>query len=294
MKVIVTGGVGRLGIYTINELMSKGHEVVSTDSKPGMDIPCEFIGVDLRETERLRSLFKKANAVVHLARVRFPYTETGFDYVSHSWKTPDVLGDAERFNHNVAITYNVLAAAWEAEVNKIVLGSSLAVYGFYYPSSKFLPDYLPIDENHPLKPQDPYGLSKLIGESMGTAFTRKNTMQIASLRFSGIYTDETYAVLIERRRNPIVRGTGALWTYVNARDAAMACRLAIEASFDGHEAFNICAPTTIMEDPTIELIQRYLPTVRRTVTEEKGNWSGYAVEKAKIVLGFSAKYILTS
>ena len=106
------------------------------------------------------------DAVVHLARQRFPYTETGFNTVAQRWEFPDTVGDAERFNLNVAMTNNVLAAARVAGVRKIVCGSSLAVYGLYYPVTPLQPEYLPVDEDHPLRPQDPYGLSKLVGEKL--------------------------------------------------------------------------------------------------------------------------------
>lgn len=294
MKVIVTGGNGRLGRFTVKELMSEGHDVVSIDKIVDTQMPCEAVSIDLGETEKLSSLFGDADAVIHLARVRFPYTENGFDPGSQTWKTPDVTGDAERFNGNVGITYKVLAAACQAEVKKVVLGSSLAVYGLYYPTSRFLPDYLPVDENHPLKPQDPYGLSKLVGESMATAFSSKSDMQIASLRFSGIYTEEMYPVLIERRKDPLVRGTGSLWSYVDARDAATACRLAMERSFGGHEVFNICAPKTVMKTATDELVRRYLPTVRLQKPDPSSHWTGYATEKAQKILGFTAVRFLDS
>ena len=68
--------------------------------------------------------FKNADAVVHLARIRFPYTESGFNAPAQRWQFADIAGDAERFNQNIAMTNNVLAAAQAAGVKKIVCGSS--------------------------------------------------------------------------------------------------------------------------------------------------------------------------
>jgi len=174
MKVIVTGGAGRLGQWVIRELIRHGYEVLSIDSKPSEEALCPTLNVDLNEIEKLYKLFNGAAGIVHLARRRFSYTETGFDPVSQNWQMPDVRGDADGFNHNVAITCNVLASALEAGVNKIVSGSSLAVYGLYYPLKKVSPDYLPVDEDHPRRPQDPYGLSKLVGEEICESFCRKS------------------------------------------------------------------------------------------------------------------------
>ncbi len=237
--------------------------------------------------------FKGVEAVVHLARQRFPYTESGFNEATKRWEFPDIVGDAERFNLNVTMTTNVLAAAQNAGVKKLVCGSSLAIYGLYYPLTTLQPDYLPIDEEHPLRPQDPYGLTKLVGEKLCDAASAKDGMQIGSLRFSGIYTEEHRELLIERRKNPIIRGTGALWSYIDVRDAARACRLALEADFAGHQTFNLCAPDTIMDMPTAELAIKYLPQVR-SVRKGEGRWSGYDTAKAGKVLGFRAQLLLHS
>ena len=114
----------------------------------------------------------------------------------------------------------MLAAAQVCRIGRIVCGSSLAIYGFYYPTTELLPDYLPVDEEHPRRPQDPYGLTKLMGEQLCDALAEKTGAQIASLRLAGVYTEEHRSMLLERRKNPLSRGTGALWSYVDARDAA--------------------------------------------------------------------------
>jgi nucleoside-diphosphate-sugar epimerase len=204
---------------------------------------------------------------------------------------PDVAGDAATFNDNVSITYNLLAVARAAGVRKVICGSSLAVYGFYYPIRKVTPDYLPVDEGHPRRPQDPYGLSKLVGEDLCAAFAANSDMQIASLRFSGIYTEAHSRVLLERSANPTIRGTGALWSYIDVRDAAMACRLALETDFKGHEAFNVCAPTSITATPTADLLRRYLAEVKTVREGLQGNWCGYDTRKAALMLGFHARHL---
>jgi len=66
-----------------------------------------------------------------------------------------------------------------------------------------------------------------------------------------------------------------------------ACRLALEAKFSGHQAFNICAPETFMDAPTSELVKKYLPEVK-LVRPISGRESGYDVAKAKRMLGFQA------
>ena len=292
MRVVVTGGSGRLGQFVVRELFTHAHQVSALDAVKPRECPVPTYVADLTNIGSLFDHFNDADAVIHLARQRFPYAESGFDNATLRWEFADVAGDTARFNANVAMTYNVLAAAHAAGVKKIVCGSSLAIYGLYYPVTDLQPDYLPIDEAHPLRPQDPYGLTKLVGEKLCDAVSQKSGMQIASLRFSGIYTEEHRSLLSERKKHPTIRGTGALWSYIDVRDAARACRLAIEADFAGHEAFNICAPDTIMDIPTRELVSRYLAQVKDLREGLQGRSSGYSVAKAQTLLGFTARLLL--
>ena len=292
MRVVVTGGSGRLGQFVLRELFTHAHQVSAIDTVKPRECPCPTYVVDINNLEPLIEQLTKADAVIHLARVRFPYTEKGFNSATQRWEFSDPAGDAARFNANVALTNNVLTAAQAAGVTKVVCGSSLAIYGLYYPSTDLQPDYLPVDESHPLRPQDAYGLTKLVGEKLCDAFSQKSGMPIASLRFSGIYTEEHRALLAERKAQPRIRGTGALWSYIDVRDAARACRLAIETNFAGHQTFNICAPDTIMDMPTRELVSRYLSQVKDLREDLTGRSSGYSVAKAKATLGFEAKWLI--
>ena len=292
MKIVVTGGAGRLGQNVTKELSERGHETICLDTATPTKKVCPSVSVDLRDMSGLINALKGSDAVIHLARIRFPYTANGFDSASGLWKTPELEKDAERFVHNVTITYNVLAACLESRVKKIVCGSSLAIYGFYYPLRRSSPEYLPIDEDHTVKPQDPYGISKLVGENLCDSFARREEIQIASLRFAGIATDAQYPTLLKRQKDPLCRGAGALWSFVDVRDAGTACRLAVEREFSGHRAFNICAPKTIMTEPTLDLVRRYLTGVKLTKKGLLGNWSGYDVTRAETELGFKAEHLL--
>jgi nucleoside-diphosphate-sugar epimerase len=288
MQVVVTGGSGRLGQYVIRELFTHAHGVLSLDVIKPRECLCPTQVVDLQKFDALASHLKGADALVHLARIRFPYTEMGFDSVKQRWDFSDPAGDAERFQQNVAVTNNVLAAAEACGVRRIVCGSSLAVYGLYYPTTAQMPDYLPVDEEHPRRPQDPYGLTKLIGEQLCDALALRTGAQVATLRFAGVYTEAHRTTLLERKKDPLIRGTGALWSYVDARDAARACRLALEKEFGGHQAINVCAGEKIMSVPTRKLIGKYLADVTDVRTGLDGRQSGYSVARAKDVLGFES------
>jgi len=273
--------------------MLHGHTVIPLDvaTKSGA---VEHRMVDLTDAYALRTAIDGAEAAIHLARERFPYTEQGlFDRGTQTWKMPDVHGDSERFGRNVAMTYNVLAVTSELGIRKVVIGSSLAVYGLYYPARPALPDFLPIDEDHPRRPQDPYGLSKLVGEDVCESFARRSAMNIASLRFAGIANRVVYERLTKRRNDPMTRGFGSFWSYVDVQDAAIACHQALGADFNGYQAFNICAPKTYLTIPTRRLVEQYLPNVRVLTSGQHDLYCGYSCEKARKVLGFSASYEIT-
>jgi nucleoside-diphosphate-sugar epimerase len=278
-----------LGQYVIRELFTHAHGVSSLDVVKPRECLCPTHVVDLEKFDALAVHLKNADAVVHLARLRFPYTETGFDPTRQKWIFADPAGDAERFRQNVTVTNNVLTMAEACGIRRFVCGSSLAVYGLYYATTAMVPDFLPIDEEHPRRPQDPYGLTKLIGEQLCEAFAWRTGAQVASLRFAGIYTEAHRAMLLERRSDPQIRGTGALWSYVDARDAARACRLALETEFSGHQAFNICAQKTMMSTPTRELVANYLPEVADLRAGLNDCDSAYSVLKARHMLNFEAR-----
>lgn len=75
------------------------------------------------------------------------------------------------------------------------------------------------------------------------------------------------------------------------RDAAPARRLALDTNFVGHQAFDLCAPDTIMDTSTAELTAKYLPQVQ-SVRKAEGRWSGYDTAKTEKMLGFRAKHLL--
>lgn len=272
MKIVVTGGSGQLGQAVLAELASHGHEVLNLDRRahPGGH---PSLTVDLCAPDSLFEPCRGAGAIVHLAA--FP--------------APGLVSDGETFNANVAITYNVLKAAAEVGVERVVLVSSTAAYGYIYGAADAVPDYLPLDEDHPSRPTDPYGLSKVVGERIADSFAAAGAMRIASLRFPGVTFDPAFGRLRERMADPGARKSG-FWAYIDARDAACACRLALDADIAGHRVFNVAAPTTSMEEPTGELIRRFLPGVTDIRAKSEPRWSGVDSSRAEKELGFSARF----
>jgi UDP-glucose 4-epimerase len=229
MDVLVTGAAGMVGRVVVPVLRSAGHRVVATDL-PGA-VPAADVHADLADAGQAGALIGDAclDAVVHAAAIPSP-----------GQHPPHVV-----FGNNTMATFNVIEACVRSGVRRLVNISSVGVLGLHYATRRFLPDYLPIDEEHQLRPQDPYGLSKLFGEQLCDAAVRRSDLRCISLRPAWVQDAASYAAdlgpLIRAGRPRGVAG----WPYIDARDLAGAVRLAVESDLPGHEAFYIAAPDTV-------------------------------------------------
>jgi nucleoside-diphosphate-sugar epimerase len=274
-KIVVTGGSGRLGQFVIRELLAHDYEVLSLDKTAPREKLCMSWLADLGRAGDLFEALRNAYGIIHLA----------------AYQAPNLAPDGETFTNNVSATYHVLRAAADMGVKKVVLASSTAAFGFIYAKKLWAPEYLPVDEQHPSKPQDSYGLSKVVGEQIADSIaTLDNDMTISSLRFPGVNFDLSYESFRDRWSIPAARA-GGFWTYIDARDAAMACRLALEAKFQGHEVIIAAAPMSCMIQPMRDLIAEYLPkgaTIRDVAGQD---WSGVDSSKAQKLLGFEPRHL---
>jgi nucleoside-diphosphate-sugar epimerase len=230
---------------------------------------------DLRHSGDLFEAMRESYGVIHLG----------------AYQAPNLAPDAETLSNNVSATYNVLRAAADVRVKKVVIASSTAAFGFIYAKNLWAPEYLPLDEDHPSKPQDSYGLSKVLGEHIADSIVAVHEdMTVSSLRFPGVNFDLSYESFKERWRNPRSRTSG-FWTYIDARDAAMTCRLALEAKFTGHEVFIASAAKNCMIQPTTELIKKYLPHGAKIKKVSGTHWSCVDSAKARRMLGFKPQHL---
>jgi nucleoside-diphosphate-sugar epimerase len=274
-KVVVTGGSGRLGQFVIRDLLAHGYQVLSLDKVPPREKLCPSWLADLRHSGDLFEALKDAYGIVHLG----------------AYQAPNLAPDAETLSNNVSATYNVLRAAADLKVRKVVIASSTAAFGFIYAKKLWAPEYLPLDEDHPSTPQDSYGLSKVLGEEIADSIVSINEdMTVGSLRFPGVNFDLSYESFRERWRNPATRTSG-FWTYIDARDAATTCRLAVEAKFKGHEVFIASAPKNCMIQPTLELVRKYLPKGAKIKKVSGTHWSCVDSSKARRMLGFKPEHL---
>jgi nucleoside-diphosphate-sugar epimerase len=217
------------------------------------------------------------DAVVHMGTIPSP--------MSHAGHTT--------FESNAMSTYHVLEAATALDCEAVVLPSSINVMGADFQDAKTDVRYLPVDEDHPLTPRDPYALGKQATESLGAGFARRpDTPQIVSLRYPWVgTTDQVRSAYVETGRDLAdVResewhGRATLFSYLHLDDAASIARLAVEADVDGHEAVWAVAADTNAAVPSARLADEFFPGAERR-RELSDYESLISIEKARDLLGW--------
>ncbi|TFD41958.1 NAD-dependent epimerase/dehydratase family protein, partial [Cryobacterium sp. TMT1-2-1] len=186
-------------------------------------------------------------------------------------------------------TFNVLEAAVRFGVKRFVNISSETVPGFFFPERDFLPDYAPVDEEHPVHPQDPYALSKHFGEQLMNAAVERSDIRCISLRPSWVQNEGNY----EQNLGPQVRDAAVLspnlWSYIDVYDLADAIVLATEADLPGHEVFYIASPDNVGGRDFGEILHKYYGDTIELRPTDRPDSSGISSAKAQRMLGWTAK-----
>ncbi|MFI5843806.1 NAD-dependent epimerase/dehydratase family protein [Catenuloplanes sp. NPDC051500] len=251
----VTGGGGKIGQRVVADLTRHGHKCRSIDVGMVYETPDRYRRADLRELWQTLDALDGLDAVVHLGALGAPDPAT----TSHGF-----LAEQNTFATNTVATYNVFTAARSLGIDHVVWASSETVAGF--PFQVAPPDFLPVTEEHSIRPEYSYALSKSVGEHLAQNVAYQHGLSITSLRFSVVFDAGRYELLPDYWADPQL-GRWNLWSYVDIDDVATSCRLAIEATPRGAESFVVAAPDTLMKQPTEELIQRFAPELAPLVRE---------------------------
>jgi nucleoside-diphosphate-sugar epimerase len=271
-KVLVTGGDGRIGQVTVQTLRESGYDVTVADKHPRQ--PWGTQEVNFEDLGQVIGVMQGHDAILHLAAIPNPMRHTA-----------EIV-----FRTNVMATFNVLEAATTLGIKNVVLASSLSALGYAFMQRHFNPVRIPIDEEHPLLSQDTYGLSKMVGEELAEGFWRRTPdMSLVSLRFTTVLDDMTRDFM-ERWRQGDSMVNGAFWTYIDVRDAARACQLALEYKAPGHEAFYISAPQHYAIEPIEVMLRQHYPGDYPIAGHITGETSPVDCSKAARLLGFHPRY----
>jgi len=275
LRVLVTGARGGVGARTVDALRAAGHIVVATDRAPptraDWDSGIPYCDADLTDAGSAFGVVRGVDAVVHAAAIPTP-----------EFHPPHVV-----FSNNLIAMFNVVEAAVRWGVRRFVNVSSETVPGFVFPERPALPDYMPIDESHPLRPQDPYALAKHFGEQLLDAAVRRSDMSCVSIRPSWVQHPSDYAQhLGPALRNP-ASGTGNGWSYIDADDLADALVLATECDLGGHEVFYIASPDNLTGLPLADLVASYYGDSVELRVVARVDASGISCAKAVRLLGYA-------
>jgi len=166
---LVTGGAGFMGSWLVDELIKRGHEVVSVDNLLGGSLrnvnpDCKFVKADMRERQRVREVVKGVEIIFHLA--------------AYAAEGQSVFSPVSINEINIAPMNNLLVEAVNNNVEQLIFTSSMAVYGA---------QKLPFNEELPRMPEDPYGAAKAYCETMLEVFGRAFGIDYTILRPHNVY-----------------------------------------------------------------------------------------------------------
>jgi nucleoside-diphosphate-sugar epimerase len=284
-NIVVTGGSGKAGRAVCRHLFERGYEVLNLDMQPSSDPVCPLLRVDLTDFAQVMDAMQWSGGKDHpFRKFRTPDAVVHFAAIA----APDLMPEEVTFRTNVVSTYNVFDAALRAGVRRIVWASSETTLGLPF-SPGNPPAYAPVDEDHPMRPESGYSLSKDLGEEMARQMARWNPgTTFIGLRLSNVMEPKDYARFAGWQDTPHFREWN-LWSYIDARDCAQAVRKSLHVDLVGADHFIIANADSCMTRPSADLMAEVFPDVPlRGVVE--GTQTLLRIEKAKRVLGYAPEY----
>jgi len=284
-SIVVTGGSGKAGSAIIKDLIEHGYATMNVDVAPPHEQLCHFFKADLSDfgqtvdairraagtVDRRRSPLGEAHAVIHMAGI----------------PAPSLAPDVVTFQNNLMSTYNVFSAATLFGLQRVVWASSETVYGL--PFTRTPPAAVPITEEQAPAPETGYALAKVLCEEMAREMSRWNPRTtFIGLRISNVFEPRDYASIPTFWADIDLRKWN-LWSWVDSRDVAQACRLALEADVAGARIFTIAAADTLMRQASRELMAKAFPAVpmRADIGEFETLLS---IDAAREILRYSPNY----
>ncbi|MGV9381023.1 NAD-dependent epimerase/dehydratase family protein [Nonomuraea sp. NPDC003707] len=283
-RVLVTGSAGRLGRSVVTTLAAAGHEVIGVDRTPGTPseaataLPADL--TDTGETFEVIARFRP-ETVIHLAAIATPFS----------------LPESVIFKVNTQLAFNVCEASVALGVPGVVVASSPTVIGYGAPGG-WAPAYLPIDEDHPVRPWNAYNLSKVTAEQTMKAFALAGTTKMAAIRPCFVIPPEEWAgaptqsghTVRERLDRPELGGV-SLFNYIDARDCADMITVLAAAlpELPNGEVFFAGAADALARKPLADLLPQVVPGTEPFAAGLTGTTPAFSITKAERLLGWQPK-----
>lgn len=275
MKIVVTGSSGRIGWCVYHNLVKAGHEVLGVDVLPAPADVKRSLKVDLTKSGEIYGALGqfKAEAVVHMG----------------AWANPGHVPDQDTYRDNTSGTFNLFQACADLGIQRIVSASSAQVYGF----RDFAPEHVRLDESHTLHPLNCYAESKIAGESAAEYFHSNYGLSIASFRFMGVRLPSQIAGDIQNIKRDPASGRWLMWTRTDARDAAEACRLAVEAKSLPTGPYNITGARVVLNTDVRALVAEHFGLDVEIRDDQDETLSPLSCERARQAFGYEPRYVWT-
>ena len=248
MKILITGAAGLIGKEVTKGLVAAGHDVLATDLvKDDLSPAQKFVVGDLVSDDFISQLDFHCDAIVHLGSI----------------PRPGIESDEKVLHNNVMGTYHVFANAVENNVPLVIYASSLSIYGFAW-STGTSPDYVPVDEKHPLYHFESYALSKEVNERSADMWANRSETAFVGLRIPHTHTNLVFAEMAQKMREgdkaTLEQGAKIFWAYLDLRDAVQGILTVIDKGAQGSKTYNFAAPDTYAPKPTREMMAEFHPT----------------------------------
>jgi nucleoside-diphosphate-sugar epimerase len=276
MRILVTGSRGKVGAATVATLHDAGHDVTACDlSVPAFERggPVAYLQADLTDAGSAYAVVRGHDAVIHAAAIPDP-----------AHHPPHVV-----FSNNLMAVFNVIEACVRLGVPRLVNVSSETVPGMIFAERPFTADYAPLDEDHPVRPQDPYALAKHFGEQLMDAAARRSELTGVSVRPTWVQWEGNY----ERNVGPIVRDpdepSASFWSYVDADDLAELLERAATATTPGHEVVYAAAADNATGRPLTEMVRRHHGGAVAVHEHDREDASGISTVRARALLGWGPR-----
>ncbi len=288
MRIFFTGGAGKAGKHAIRHLTEQGHRVTNIDLNK-VDLPgVNNLRVDLTDAGQV---FNAMSAYAGFDELEPGTGVPRYDAVVHFAAIPCILirPDNETYMINVASTYNVIDAAVKLGIRKVIFASSETTYGICFADGEKKPEYIPVDEEHPVVPPDSYAMSKVVNEVTGKSFQVRSGIDIYALRINNVIEPHEYerdfpaftADPAKRRRN--------IFAYIDARDLGHMVDCCLKTDGLGYEVFNVSNDDMSVGITSDEVIARFYQGVpqKRAMGRDE---TFYSNDKAKRLVGFQPKH----
>jgi nucleoside-diphosphate-sugar epimerase len=291
MKCLVVGGAGYIGRELCRQLAARGDDLyVLARSSPPKDMPGIWFQADIRRLESIQA----------------GLGDHKFDVIFHTASHANDYGDpVDMVATNLQGLVNMLTYARDTKAGRFVLTSSVSAHG-WYPGARFhTADYLPVDEEHPTRPEDMYSSTKRMQEILGLTFYHQYGLLVTALRltvvagpagYGGSKAWRTFAEKLHEGKSVQIFhfSPEEICHYVDVRDVARMHLVAGEHPNAPGEIFNCCGPTPTRGSEFAAMVERLAPGIK---VEYGFPWSlaqggeiYFTMAKAKELLGYEPEY----